>query len=159
MATSNFTSGGNGGINVILDDEYGDSVKYTMDSVYDRLSELGYIMNDSRVFNDRDTLDATEVYTKDRKLVAVLHVTSGYYEHANIEVYVVAGMTDDEMVDSFEELVSGYDLYKGWYVDRSMFTRDKRHAKRVQRAIDSHTVKVVQTARFSNGETWYKEVN
>ena len=156
MATANFTSGGNGGINVIETDELTD-INDTLRNIYDELGDKGYTLSDSREFSGRDTIDATEVYF-DNKLVAVLHVTAGYYEHANIEIYMVAGMTAEQMVDEFEELVSDYDSDRGWYVDRKLFTRDKRHAKRVQSAVETYTTKVVQTAKFSNGETWYEKV-
>ena len=154
MATANFTHGGNGGINVIETDELTDT-NDTLENINYELESKGYTLNDSKAFSN--TLDCTEVYHKG-KLVAVLNVTAGYYEHANLEAYMVAGMTDEEMVDEFEDLVSEYDADRGWYVERSMFTRDKRHAKRVQSTIDRHTTKVVQTARFSNGETWYAKV-
>lgn len=155
MATANFTSGGNGGINVIETiDEF--SVPYTLENIFYEMESKGYTLSDSCEFNDRDTIDATEVYFEN-KLVAVLHVTAGYYEHANIEVYTVAGMTDEEMVDKFEDLVSEYDSDRGWYVERSMFTRDKKHAKRVQSIVEKFTTKVVQTAQFSNGEALYEK--
>lgn len=156
MATSNFTGGGNGGTNVI-EVEHEFSVSETLENIFDELESKGYTLSESREFSGRDTIDATEVYF-DNKLVAVLHVTAGYYEHANIEVYMVAGMTDREMVDEFEELVSGYDGERGWYIDRKLFTRDKRHAKKVQNTVERYTTKVVQVAKFSNGETWYAQV-
>ena len=156
MAASNFTSGGNGGINVIETDELTD-INETLSNIYDELEAKGYTLSESREFNDRDTIDTTVVYF-DGKLVAVLHVTAGYCEHANLEVYMVAGMTDEEMVDKFEDLVSEYDNDRGWYIERSMFTRDKKHAKKVQSTIENYTTKVVQTARFSNGETIYERV-
>lgn len=156
MATSNFTSGGNGGINVIeIENDF--DYDYTLENIFDELEAKGYTLSDSREFSGGDTIDATEVY-HNNKLVAVLHTTAGYYEHANMEVYMVAGMTDEEMVDKFEDLVSEYDYDKGWYVERSMFTRDKRHAKKVQSTIEAYTTRIVQTARFSNGEVWYEKV-
>lgn len=156
MATSNFTSGGNGGINVIGTDEITD-INDTLRIIYDELMNKGYTLNDSREFNDHETIDATEVYL-DNKLVAVLHVTAGYYEYANVEVYLLAGMTNDEMVDEFEELVCDYDSERGWYIDRSLFTKDKKHAKKVLGVVEKYTTKIVQTAQFSNGETWYAKV-
>lgn len=159
MATSNFSTGGNGGINVIDENEHFDTVSDTVGNVVDELDRMGYTSSDSREFNDRDTLNATEVYYKG-KLVAVLRVTAGYYEHANMEVYLVAGMTNEELQEQFEDLTYTYnpDSFDGWVVDRSLFTRDKRHAKKVMDAVEEFTTKLRLVGVFSSGEAVYETV-
>lgn len=152
MATGNFTQGGNGGINVIeLENEF--DYKDTIDNIEYELEAKGFTLSESRELDG----DCTEVY-KDNKLVAVLNVTPGYYEHANVEVYLVARMSDDELQDDFEDLTFDYNSNDGWVLDRSKFTRNKREADKVLKAVEMFTTKIVVTARFSNGETMYAKV-
>lgn len=152
MATGNFTLGGNGGINVIeVNNDF--DYKDTVDNIMDELESKGYTLLDSRELDG----DCTEVY-KDSKLVAVLNITLGYYEHANVEVYLIAHMDDDSLQDYFEDLTFDYNADDGWVLDKSKFTRDKREASKVLKAVETFTTKIEVTARFSNGETMYAKV-
>ena len=155
MATSNFYTGGNNGLNVILPQDESEGftqgeLGITIENIVSELTSKGYSVDSAnhltRAPRSFETGQGFLVYNKNAKIVAFLEVCFGYYEHANVDVYLLAGMSDDEMVDEFEELVCEYDINRGWYIDRKLFTKDKRHAKRVMTAVEKYTTKVVMTA-------------
>lgn len=149
MATSNFYTGGNNGLNVILCD-YEQAVDDTMNNIITELKAKKYSIDRAnplaqapRSFN---TGQGFLVYktTKARfvKYVAFLEVCAGYYGHANIDIY-----TSDELVGL------GFDAYDG----DEQVTRNKRDIDRVVKTVKAFTNGYKQVAQFSNGETIYEK--
>lgn len=147
MATSNFYENGGHGLNVIHDeDELGDFQVYdVLALMVDELAEVGYTVDDVKnwVHTPRsfDTGIQYAVYNPDGKLTAVLEVCSGYYEHANINIY-----TGETLIDEIGD--------KEYY----NITENKRFVKKVVDVVKRHTSGYNRVATFSNGETIYERI-
>ena len=145
MATANFYNNGNGGINAILD---GDEASEIYDMIKDELSYNGFTLDDYQN-------DSTSIH-KDGKLVAVMSLEYGYYQGANVSLWLVADMTEEEMVYEFEDLVSDYSDEDGWYMVRKNFTRNQKEKNKVLKTVERYTEKLNVVASFSNGEVLYE---
>ena len=145
MATANFYNNGNGGINAIMDG-------YEASEIYDMIEdELLY--NGFTLCNYKN--DSTSIH-KDGKLVAVMSLEYGNYEGANVSLWLVADMTEEEMVYEFEDLVCDYSHEDGWYIARKNFTRNQKEKNKVLKAVELYTEKLNVVASFSNGEVLYE---
>ena len=148
MATGNFYTGGNHGLNVIIipeDDEYGTVVGDTLANIVAELSSKGYSVDSARHLTQAprsfEIGQGYLVYNKNGKIVAFYELCAGYYGHANIDIY-----TGDELVDISDE---GYD-YGG------EITKNKRDIDRVVKCVEMYTGGYKRVATFSNGETIYE---
>lgn len=142
MATGNFYTGGNNGLNVIISD-YDEAVEYTLVNIVDELSSKGYSVDDAKHLTQAprsfETGQGFLVYNKNGKIVAFYELCAGYYSGANINIY-----TGDELIDISDD---GYD---------NEVTKNKRDIKRVVKAIQDYTEGFKRVATFSNGETIYE---
>lgn len=145
MATANFYNNGNGGINAIMD---GDEVVENYILIKDELYSKGFMLH-----NYQD--DSISIH-KDDKLVAVMSLEYGYYEGANVSLWLVADMTEEEMVDEFEDLVCDYSHEDGWYMARKNFTRNQKEKNKVLKTVERYTEKLNVVASFHNGEVIYE---
>ena len=145
MATGNFYTGGNQGLNVILT-EYDEAVGDTMANIVAELSSKGYSVDDARHLTQAPRSFETGlgylVVNSKGKYLAFMEVCAGYYEHANIDIY-----TGDELIDISDD---GYDY------DNEV-TKNKRDIARVMKCIEMYTNGYKQVAQFSNGETIYEK--
>lgn len=146
MATGNFYTGGNHGLNVIISD-YDEAVEDTVANIVAELSSKGYSVDSANYLTQAprsfETGQGFLVYNKNAKIVAFLEVCAGYYEHANVDVYT--GMEDlDDLVNDGRE-------YK------SDITKNKRDIDRVVKCVEMYTSGYKRVATFSNGETIYEE--
>lgn len=144
MATGNFFTGGNHGINVIECD-YEQAVEDTLANIVSELLSKGYSVDSANHLTQAprsfETGQGYLVYNKKAKIVAFLELCNGYYEHANIDIY-----TGDELIDISDE---GYDY-------ENEVTKNKRDIDRVVKCVQLYTTQIVKVATFSNGETIYK---
>ena len=146
MATANFYNNGNGGINAIMD---GDEVVENYILIKDELYSKGFML-----YNYQD--DSISIH-KDDKLVAVMSLEYGYYEGANVSLWLVADMTEEEMVYEFEDLVCNYSYDEdGWYMARKKFTRNQKEKNKVLKTVERYTEKLNAVASLSNGEAIYE---
>lgn len=138
MATSNFYESGNHGLNVVMTETEFDLTD-TIDNIVGDLEDKGYSVSDIRMDTPR-SFDTGMAYTvfKGHKVVAVLQVCAGYYEHANINVY-----TDVEAEIEY---------------DRDEITHNKRDINRVVKVVKLYTTQYAKAYQFSNGETGYVQV-
>ena len=145
MATSNFYTGGNHGLNVIMVD-YDEAVGDTFANIVADLEAKGYSVDSANHLTQAprsfETGQGFLVYNKNSKIVAFLELCAGYYEHANIDVY-----TGDELIDISDD---GYDY------DNEV-TKNKRDIDRVVKCVEAYTSGYKRVATFSNGETIYEE--
>ena len=145
MATSNFYTGGNHGLNVIISD-YDEAVEYTLENIMAELSSKGYSVDSANHLTQAprsfETGQGYRVYNKNAKIVAFIEVCAGYYEHANVDIY-----TGDELIDIIDD---GYDY-------GNEVTKNKRDIDRVVKCVEAYTDGYGRVATFSNGETIYEE--
>lgn len=152
MATGNFYTGGNQGLNVIISD-YDEAVEDTLANIEDTLdnivSELlskGYSVDSANHLTQAPRSFKTGtgylVYNSKAKIVAFLELCNGYYEHANIDIY-----TGDELIDISDD---GYDY------DNEV-TKNKRDIDRVVKCVEMYTKGYKKVAQFSNGEAIYED--
>ena len=144
MATGNFYTGGNHGLNVIIA-EYDEAVDDTVANIVAELSSKGYSVDSANHLTQAprsfETGQGYLVYNKNAKIVAFIEVCAGYYEHANVDIY-----TGDELIDISD---GGYD-YGG------EVTKNKRDIDRVVKCVEMYTDGYKRVATFSNGETIYE---
>ena len=145
MATANFYNNGNGGINAIMD---GYEASEIYDLIEDELSYNGFTLENYQN-------DSTSIH-KDGKLVAVMSLEYGHYQGANVSLWLVADMTEEEMIDEFEDLVCDYSYEDGWYMARKNFTRNQKEKNKVLKAVELYTEKLNVVASFNNGEVLYE---
>ena len=140
MATSNFYTGGNHGLNVIYTD-YDEAVGDTLENIMAELSSKGYSVDSANHLTQAprsfETGQGYRVYNKNAKIVAFIEVCAGYYEHANIDIY-----TGDELIDISD--------------DGDEVTKNKRDIDRVVKCVEMYTDGYKRVATFSNGETIYE---
>lgn len=145
MATGNFYTGGNHGLNVIITD-YDEAVDDTVENIISELSSKGYSVDSADHLTQAqgrfETGRGYLVYNKNGKIVAFLEVCAGYYEHANVDVY-----TGDELIELSDD---GYDY------DNEV-TKNKRDIDRVVKCVEMYTDGYKRVATFSNGETIYEK--
>ena len=146
MATGNFYTGGNHGLNIIISD-YDEAVEDTLENIIAELSSKGYSVDSANHLTQAprsfETGQGYLVYNKNWKIVAFLELCNGYYEHANIDIY-----TGDELIDIGD---SDYEYEKE-------VTKNKRDIDRVVKCVEMYTDGYKRVATFSNGETIYKKV-
>lgn len=144
MATGNFYTGGNHGLNIIISD-YDEAVEDTLENIATELSSKGYSVesadNLTQAPRSFETGIGYLVYNKNAKIVAFLEVCNGYYEHANIDIY-----TGDELIDIGD---SDYEYEKE-------VTKNKRDIDRVVKCVEIYTQGYKKVAQFSNGEAIYE---
>ena len=80
----------------------------------------------------------------------------GYYQGANVSLWLVADMTEEELVDEFEDLVCDYNDEDGWYLARKNFTRNQKEKNKVLKTVELYTEKLNVVASLSNGEVFYE---
>lgn len=144
MATANFYNNGNGGIHAIMDSDRATEI-YNL--IKDELLHNGFTLNNYKN-------DSTSIY-RDDKLVAVMSLEYGYYEGANVSLWLVANMTVEEMINEFEDFVYDYDEDDGWTIARRLFTRNQKEKNKVLKAVELYTEKLNVVASFNNGEVIY----
>lgn len=149
MATGNFYTGGNHGLNVIVipdEDEDSTIVEDTLVNIVDELSSKGYSVDDASHLTQAprsfETGQGFLVYNKNGKIVAFYELCAGYYSDANINIY-----TGDELIDISDD---GYDY-------NNEVTKNKRDIDRVVKCVEMYTSGYKKVAQFSNGETIYEE--
>lgn len=145
MATGNFYTGGNHGLNVIQVD-YDEAVGDTLANIVADLEAKGYSVDSANHLTQAPRSFETGlgylVVNSKGKYVAFMEVCAGYYEHANIDVY-----TGDELIDISDD---GYDY------DNEV-TKNKRDIAKVMKCIEMYTDGYKKVAQFSNGETIYEK--
>lgn len=128
-------------MNVIIVDDDDMEVDDTLSNIEYELSGMGYAIDETshmaQAPRGYETGQTFLVYNKNNKVVALYELCSGYYEHANINIY-----TGDEIGEIVYDDV----------------TKNKRDIERVVRAIKLYTTQYHTVKRFSNGETFYEEV-
>ena len=146
MATGNFYTGGNHGLNVILSEDETEGLTQwdlgiTIENIVSELSSKGYSVDSAKYLTQAprsfETGQGFLVYNKNAKIVAFLEVCAGYYEHANVDVY-----TGDELID-----INDYD---------NEVTKNKRDIDRVVKCVEMYTDGYKRVATFSNGEAIYE---
>lgn len=142
MATGNFYTGGNHGLNVIIAD-YDEAVGDTLENIIAELSSKGYSVDSADHLTQAprsfETGTGYLVYNKNAKTVAFIEVCAGYYEHANIDIY-----TGDELIDISDD---SYEV-----------TKNKRDIDRVVKCVEMYTDGYKRVATFNNGETIYERI-
>jgi hypothetical protein len=148
MATGNFYTGGNHGLNVIIipdEEEDNMTVEDTIANIVAELSSKGYSVdsadNLTQAPRSFETGTGYLVYNKNAKIVAFLELCAGYYSGANIDIY-----TGDALIDISDD---GYDY------DNEV-TKNKRDIDRVVKCVEMYTDGFRKKYQFSNGETWYE---
>lgn len=150
MATGNFYTGGNHGLNVILAEDETEGLTQwdlgiTIENIVSELTSKGYSVDSANHLTQAprsfETGQGYLVYNKNAKIVAFLEVCAGYYEHANIDIY-----TGDELIDISDD---GYDY------DNEV-TKNKRDIDRVVKCVEIYTDGYKRVATFSNGGTIYE---
>jgi len=140
MATGNFYTGGNHGLNVIYVD-YEEAVGDTIANIVAELSSKGYSIDSASHLIDTprsfDTGQQFTVYNKSARVVALLELCAGYYSGANINVYT--GQYLKDVLD-----------------DDSDVSINKRDARRIVQAVQEFTTTFKRTATFSSGESIYE---
>jgi len=160
MATGNFYSKGGEYFVVEQSEHNHDNLFYfALDSIEDRLQELGYKMEKDERFHDRIFAYSGQAYSvsKDSKLVAIIWKRYGYYAHGNLDI-----ITDDKLVEHLLEEPYGFYIERNEDGDEVLemdeISVDKSHGEKIRKILRSVTTEVRKVATFSNGETTYEKV-
>lgn len=175
MATGNFYNKNASYIFVgILENEFDyddllDNIRYA----FNDKPEFGRIVNLEGWNHKDDSRNIVEVYSKakeykdfDVSLSMEIVARSGYYEHCNIDwnMYINISGEQFEIDEDVENLLWGYvegdgmlKRYAGWVQNWIDANKDEFRVA-VEKIIADYTTPYGVSARFSNGETWYKKV-
>lgn len=144
MATGNFYTGGNHGLNVIISD-YDEAVEDTLANIVSELTSKGYSIDSANHLTQAprsfETGQGYLVYNKNAKIVAFIEVCAGYYSGANVNIY-----TGQDLIDISDD---GYDY-------ENEVTKNKRDIARVVKCVEMYTDGFRKKYQFSNGETWHE---
>lgn len=110
---------------------YCDFMKYILP---DELKNKGYTLDSGKYWNE------ATVYNSTGKWVADLELRGGYYD--GVQLIVETDM---------------YEKFDGYYDTKAdILEQATPHHKRLLKAIEKMTTRLIVSARFSNGETWYQ---